>query len=311
MSIKLKGILLLLVVSLMLGQPVSAITPHPTDQAAASASQEAQPATTSAETASMSAEELAKLAELQKEDITRPEDVEAKSEVLQLLDKRPISQPNLFNFMAYTVQNAIKNGVPANTIILILLLPLLATLIAFIKQIIGLPTMGIMVPIALAITLLATDILPGMILLAAILIGSFLSRSILKKIRIMYTPKMALSILVVAMFVFASLYLATINGILVIKQLSIFPVLLLIILSERIVSLQLSRRLIDTVVVTLITLSLGILGYYLLSNKQLQQWVLLYPEAILLLIPVNIAIGRYFGLRLTEYLRFKQLKTKS
>jgi len=37
----------------------------------------------------------------------------------------------------------------------------------------------------------------------------------------------------------------------------------------------------------------------------------LYPEAILLLIPVNIAIGRYFGLRLTEYLRFKQLKTKS
>jgi hypothetical protein len=35
---------------------------------------------------------------------------------------------------------------------------------------------------------------------------------------------------------------------------------------------------------------------------------LLYPEVILILIPVNILMGRYFGLRLTEYHRFRQFR---
>lgn len=243
-----------------------------------------------------------------KEDVTKPEEPEEKEEVLQLFSKRPAPEPTLFNFMEYYVQYAVRNGVPANTIILILLLPLLATIVAFIRHIVGLPSIGMLVPIALSITLLATGITAGMILLATIVFASTLARILLKKVRIMLLPKMAISILFVALFVFITLTIGASLKAITVEQLSIFPVLLLIILSERIVALQLERNAKEMITIIVVTLCLGIIGFFILSFVPLREFVLLYPESILLLIPINFIIGRYFGLRLTEYSRFSQIQ---
>ena len=120
----------------------------------------------------------------------------------------------------------------------------------------------------------------------------------------MQLPKMALSMLVVAIFIFAALTSGAAAGLLAVRQLSIFPILLFILLSDRIVALLLERTMVETVQITLITLIMGLLGFFLLSYEPLQRFILLYPETVFLLIPINIAIGRYFGLRLSEYFRF-------
>lgn len=261
------------------------------------ATQDAQ-ATTSAE-----------LSNIKKIDVTKPEGEKEKEEVFTLFKKRLEIRPTFFNFIAYSVQFAVRTGVPANTVLLILLMPLLATVIVFFRHVVGLPSLDMLVPIALSITLLATGIGAGIVLLATIVIASTLARLILKKIRIMQLPKLALSVLIVAISVFAFLTLSTAAGLLNVSGISIFPILLLIILSERIISLQLERTIRETFSITAVTLSLGIIGYFLLSSDILRKIVLLYPEVILLLIPVNFIIGRYFGLRVTEYFRFaKTLK---
>lgn len=241
---------------------------------------------------------------LNKEDVTKPEEQKEKEEFLALFSKRPVREPTWTNFIAYSVQYAVRVGIPANTIMLILLLPFIATLVVFARQVIGLPSLGMLVPIALSITLLATGLTAGFILLSAILAGSAISRFILKRVRIMQSPKIALSILVVAIFVLTALTGSASIGILTVRRLSIFPVLLLILLSERVVSLFLERTVWETVRITSVTLILGILGYIFLSSAFLRQIVLLYPETVLVLIPVNFAIGRYFGVRLSEYFRF-------
>ena len=120
----------------------------------------------------------------------------------------------------------------------------------------------------------------------------------------MQSPKIALSIWLVSIFVFIALTGSASIGILAVRRLSIFPVLLLILLSERVVAMYLERSTYETFRITFVTLFLGVIGYLLLSSAVLRQWVLLYPEIVFILIPVNIAIGRYFGLRLTEYFRF-------
>ena len=110
----------------------------------------------------------------------------------------------------------------------------------------------------------------------------------------------------VSLFVFAA------NDIIPGSSISVVPVLLLIIMSERIVRLQFDsspRHAWNTVVVTLV---LGIAGYYLLLWENARIFILNYPEIILLIIPLNIYIGRFFGLRLTERFRFRDLlKSKS
>ena len=264
-------------------------------------------ASESARLASPSAEELEKLTALKKEDITKPEEIEDKSGIFEVFAKRPANRPTITNFFAFTVQSAVRAGVPANTIILILLLPFLATVIVLFRYIIGLPSLGILFPIALSITLLATGITIGASLLVTIVLASVVAQMLLKKIRIMHMPKLALSILMVSIFVFATMVVGVSYGQLTVRNLSIFPVLLLILLSERIVAIQLERKWFETILIAGTSIGLGIGGYYILSWKMLQNFIILYPEAIFLLIPFNIVIGRYFGLRITEIFRFKDI----
>lgn len=266
-------------------------------------------ASESAEIASPSAEEQRKIDEIIKEDVTRPEEAERRVELFALFAQRPIEKITPLNFMAYGVQYSVRvAGVPANTVVLILLLPLLASLIAFMRHVIGLPGIGMLLPIALSITLIATGLVPGALLLGSIILASTLARFILKRIRIMQLPKMALSMFIVSVSIFIILTLSAVSGLLVVRQLSIFPVLLMILLSEQIVSVQLERTTRDIIHITVFTILLGVLGFLLLSSELLRNTVLLYPELILFLIPLDIVIGRYFGLRVTEFFRFSDIR---
>lgn len=267
-------------------------------------------ASDSADIATPSAEEQRKIDEIIKEDVTRPEEAERRVELVALFAQRPIDNITPLNFMAYGVQYAVRvAGVPANTVVLILLLPLLASLIAFMRHVIGLPGIGMLLPIALSITLISTGLVPGALLLGSIILASTLARFILKRIRIMQLPKMALSMFIVSISIFVILTLSAVSGLLVVRQLSIFPVLLMILLSEQIVSVQLERTIRDVIHITVFTVLLGVLGFLLLSSELLRNTVLLYPELILFLIPLDIVIGRYFGLRVTEFFRFSDIKS--
>ena len=256
--------------------------------------------------ASASAKEAAEIAKIQQQDVTRPEGPEDE-QALNLFKQRPAEKLDGWNIMAFLVQSSVKSGVPSRTVILILLLPMLATIIAFIRHVIGLPSIGMLVPVALSITLLSTGITAGLILLATIIFSSTVARILLKKVRIMQLPKMAFSMFIVSIFLFLTLTVSAMAGILVVKQLSIFPVLLLILLSEQIISVQQERSAQEMIIISMVTFAIGILGFLLLSSTHLRNTILLYPEFILVLIPLNVIVGRYFGLRLMEYFRFSSI----
>ena len=92
-----------------------------------------------------------------------------------------------------------------------------------------------------------------------------------------------------------------------ILSLSIFPILILMLLGDLIVSVQLHKSSYETLMFTSTTIMLGLLGFILASSETLQNTLILYPELVLLVIPLNLLIGRYFGLRLVERLRFNKI----
>jgi len=59
--------------------------------------------------------------------------------------------------------------------------------------------------------------------------------------------------------------------------------------------------------ITAWTLLLSIACYYIVSWELLRTIVISYPEVIILGIPINILLGRWSGLRVTEYFRFRKL----
>lgn len=65
--------------------------------------------------------------------------------------------------------------------------------------------------------------------------------------------------------------------------------------------------------ITFETLVLAIIGALIFGNETIQRFVILKPELTILLVAIlNLAIGRYTGLRVLEYFRFQDLlKDKS
>lgn len=242
-------------------------------------------------------------------DPTKPEELPAKVAVITLFEARPVTEFSFLNAMAYWVQESVRSGVPANTIFLILLTPFLGLFVSFVRVVIGLPTLDMLVPIALAFALVAVGITVGLLVLGAILIASYIAKKSLSKLRIMFYPKRSLSMVFLAFSVFAALGLGVELGFERILSVSIFPILVLMLLGDLIVSVQLHKSASETFVITTTTVFIGLIGYAAAMSSIIQDTVILYPELIFLVIPANLLIGRYFGLRVLELFRFNEVST--
>jgi len=267
-----------------------------------------QGATSSASTTEeLLTERLEESSKAPKKDVTQPEQIDEKVEILTLFERRSVNEPSLINFFAYWVQEAIFMGIPANTIVLILLIPILATLVAFVRVVLGFQTLELLVPIALSFAFVAVGVVLGGIILASVVLASYVSRILLRRVTIMHFPKRAFSMLLLALFVFAALTVSAAFELTEIQSLSIFPLLILTLLGDSVVSIQLYKSIRETVSITVVTIAIGLFGYVLATSQIVLQTLILYPELVLLTIPANLLIGRYIGLRLTEYFRFNDI----
>ncbi len=237
-------------------------------------------------------------------------EIETEKFLIDSMDKRALGPIRPWNALSWGVRYSLSSGVSMQTLILVLLLPVLGTLVTFYRYILGLPTLGMILPLALSATLLSTGLIWGAGLMIAILIASIGGNYLLKHVRIMYFAKMSMSLLLVSIMVLGVMTLGSLVYINDSNQLTFLPVLVLIIISEKLTALGLNKTLSATLYISLINLIIAISGFFILSSISIQRFVLLYPEVILALIPINVMLGRYFGLRMTELFRFKRLISK-
>jgi hypothetical protein len=202
----------------------------------------------------------------------------------------------------------LSEGVPYPTVILILMLPIIATFIAFLRQVVGIKAFGIYTPLIVTFAFLATNGLKyGIVIFLAVILVGMLMRFALKPFRLLYLPRVAIMLTVVAILI---LLMLTLGGNLKrtgLASVSIFPILIMITIVEKFVAVQIEKGNKPAVRLALETLIISILGYFIASSRFLIQFISAYPWAVLFTIPLNILIGRWTGLRLAEYFRFKEV----
>lgn len=228
----------------------------------------------------------------------------------QLLQQQELGPPLPMNPIKYAIRGAVDAGVPANTIVLLLLLPLVVALIAAARHIVGLRGFGIFLPASLAIVFLATGPIIGLGLFLVIVLFSTLARMILKrmKIKLQYLPRMSLILWFVVLGVLLVLFAAPIVRHPDFAGVSIFPVLILVLLAEDFSKVQLGKSARTAVTLASETIILALASFIFLTLEFLQRFALLYPETILLGVVVfNVLLGRYMGLRVMEYWRYRRL----
>ena len=214
------------------------------------------------------------------------------------------------NPLKYAIRQSVASGVPPNTLILLLLLPVVATIIAAFRHLIGLRGFGIFLPAALSVVFLATGPVVGIILFLVIVLFSTIPRLILRKIKIklQYLPRMALILLFVVFGVLSVLFVAPVLGRPDLANVSIFPVLILVLLAEDFSKVQIGKSAKIAINLTTETLILALVSFIFLTLKQLQEFALLNPELLLVGVALtNLILGRYVGLRFIELWRFRRL----
>ena len=237
------------------------------------------------------------------------ETIETIKPLEKLLNSQKLG-PVWQNPVKYAIRNAVAAGIPANTIVLLLLLPVIAFVIAAFRHVIGLRGFGIFLPASLSVVFVATGPVTGIALFLIITILSFLIRFVLKKVnlRLQYLPRMSLILWAVSVGVLGILFLAPIVNRPEIIGVSIFPVLILVLLAEDFSRVQIGKSARVALNLTVETLILSLISYLFLTLKPLQQYALLNPEITLVVTAAaDILLGRFVGLRILEFYRFRKL----
>jgi len=208
------------------------------------------------------------------------------------------------------VQFCIEQGVPIQTVLMLLMLPLVATLVAFFRQVIGIKAFGIYTPSIVTFALIAFDpngIKYGIAIFISIILVGMISRFILKKFRLLYLPRVAITLSIVSLAILLILVVGGMYHRTGLASVSIFPLLIMITLTEKFISTQIEKGSKVAFILALETLIISIVGYSLISWQALTNLLLTYPWIVFFTFAINFSLGKWSGLRITEYFRFRKI----
>ncbi len=209
--------------------------------------------------------------------------------------------------MSEIINLILAQGVEINTVYLILALPFIATLIAAFRQLIGIRSFGIYAPLVLTFVFWETELKYGLAIFIVILLTGTAMRYVLKNFRLLYLPRMAIVLTVISLAILALLAVGGYFQRTGLASTPILAILILITLIEKFISTQVEKGARMAAMLSIETLIISLAGYYFIIWDVFRNMVLDHPEYILLLFAINIFLGKWTGLRLREYFRFKDV----
>lgn len=188
---------------------------------------------------------------------------------------------------------------------LIMLLPLGALVVVFMRLVVGLKTSGTFMPILLALSFLQTELLPGVISLLLVVMLGLMLRTYLSALNLLLVARIAtLVILVIGIITVVSIVsyeMGLISGL----TISFFPMIILAWTIERMAILWEEEGPKEVLVQGSGSLLVAILAFTLMDNNVVKHLAFNFPELHLCVLAVVLLLGRYTGYRLTELFRFQ------
>ena len=214
---------------------------------------------------------------------------------------------SVWNSMSYLVSFMIAKGIPSNTIVLLLMLPIIATIIAILKQVVGITTFGLYTPSVIALSFLALGWQLGLFILFIIIVAGALIRRLLDRFNLLHIPRVAIILTFSTLIILLSLALGTYLGVSSIASVAVFPMLIMTTLAEKFVTALSGKGFTSALILMVETTVVSLICYWVVEWHYLQNLILGHPELILILLIFNYGLGRWTGLRLMEYVRFREV----
>jgi hypothetical protein len=210
-----------------------------------------------------------------------------------------IEQDNPLNLSLYSLPIA-EQGMFK----LIMLLPVGAFVVVFMRVLIGIRTSGTFMPVLIAMAFLQTDLLPGITSLLLVVAVGLLLRSYLSALNLLLVARIATLVIMVIGIISVVSVLSYRLGLIGGLTISFFPMVILAWTIERMSIIWEEQGPKEVLIQGGGSLLVAILAYMLMVLKPVSHLAFNFPELHLCLLAVVMLLGRYTGYRLLELFRF-------
>ena len=188
-----------------------------------------------------------------------------------------------------------------------LLFPLAALIVTFCRNVVGLRTFGVFLPMLVAAGCVYTGLLPGMLGFIAILGIGAATHRFFRGMRVLVVPRIAAVITVLTTLILIGGVLVTENASHRLALLALFPVVILSFAAERLQEMMEQSRVGELLRTMAWTVLVTLLCYFAFSSVLLRGIFFQLPELLLVVLAAQLAVGRWTGIRASEYHRFLRL----
>ena len=207
----------------------------------------------------------------------------------------------------------INHGLQTTILLLLIYIPIVATIINIARYIIGTKSFGIYGPLMLTFAYIFTGIRIGLLTTAIVIFSTFISYSVLRKIRMHYISRITITYIFSALAIIMEfLFLGTVKiPVTILPNIATIPplgIILITTLSDFFVKKYIKRGFTATMRSVFGSVSIAILswiGIRYINNTEflIKNFVLI----LILLIPINLIIGRFSGLKIKDFIRFRDI----
>ena len=194
-----------------------------------------------------------------------------------------------------------------NTYSLILMVPLGALIVVFMRTFIGVQTFGTFMPILIAIAFRETRLLWGVALFMGIVFIGLLIRFYLEKLRLLLIPRLTVILVVVVILMLIISFFTSRLGLDRLLSVSLFPMVILAMTIERMSITWEENGAQIALLQGFGSLVVACFGYLIMTDKHLSYLMFVFPELLLVILGICLWMGRYTGYRLSELFRFREM----
>ncbi len=187
----------------------------------------------------------------------------------------------------------------------LLMLPVGALVVVIFRNVIGMPTFGTFLPALIAAATGETGLAWGVLGILVVVVVAASVRRLFHRLQLLHSPSLAILLAAVAVTLLATSLTAEGLGIRKLAYVTLFPVAVLAISAERFFLLLTEKGAPQAFKALGGTLLVMSACYVVMNSLALQVLLIGFPEFLLCVVALDIYLGRWIGIRLFEYRRFR------
>jgi hypothetical protein len=187
----------------------------------------------------------------------------------------------------------------------LLLLPLGALIISFLRCVIGLQTFGTFMPVLIALAFRETGLWMGLALFTGVIAIGLLARAIFDSLRLLIVPRLSATLTLVIIIVVLCAALLDSWSFPSAMHVALFPIVILTMTIERMAILWDEIGALKSIRQGVLSLFAASLVFLVIQDPNVEYLFFVFPELLLVVLGMLIILGRYSGFRLIELYRFR------